>query len=209
MNCIEKTTVTYRETQFRDWTIRTSSEKRTIVFNKEKVFRFEGYDAESAITVAKEKIAHVTKLNPSSKMFKTSIAANFNALFFQMMYGKIGGMTGIELFLQDGITKARVIRKDVFLELQDKQVRSGGCCNLTAKKIVGGEVASLKMTVPKKLAGETGLEVFTRYELVPTGEDSRGLLYNVVRHSVVDRNNPWSLHVAMQRPGFTTYGTED
>lgn len=195
---------TYQETTFRGWVIRTSSEMKTIAFCNEQTLRYEGISHSDAIDRIKELQAEQTR-NSSSKMFKTSLAANCNALFFQQIYARIGTTTGIELFHDNGL-KLRLLRKAVFDEVKNKYVKSGGCLNITSKKVVDGDLSAVKFSIPKEMADTLGVEQFARYEIVHQYDDARGIVFEVKLHSRIDRGRMKIQQVAMAKPGFSTYG---
>lgn len=195
---------TYQETTFRGWVIRTSSEMKTIAFCNEQTLRYEGISHSDAIDRIKELQAEQTR-NSSSKMFKTSLAANCNALFFQQIYARIGTTTGIELFQDNGL-KLRLLRKAVFDEVKNKYVKSGGCLNITSKKVVDGDLSAVKFSIPKEMADTLGVEQFARYEIVHQYDDTRGIVFEVKLHSRIDRGCMKIQQVAMAKPGFSTYG---
>ena len=195
---------TYQETTFRGWVIRTSSEMKTIAFCNEQTLRYESISHSDAIDRIKELQAEQTR-NSSSKMFKTSLAANCNALFFQQIYARIGTTTGIELFQDNGL-KLRLLRKAVFDEVKNKYVKSGGCLNITSKKVVDGDLSAVKFSIPKEMADTLGVEQFARYEIVHQYDDARGIVFEVKLHSRIDRGCMKIQQVAMAKPGFSTYG---
>lgn len=188
----------YKETTHRNWTVRTSGND-SIVFSPEETMRMPNTTHEDAYAKLLALLASKTASMSESK-HRYRNEARINSQMRKMLGTKIGALTGVEFIKEGDRIKARILRKHVFAELKDLDVRTGGCCNFY--ECDGGRYT--KITISKNMMRDCGLEHGVRYELSHCGDDDRGILFDVVLNSRIDPLSPTTPRKFMDRPGFVT-----